>query len=409
MKGIITCIAFLNFFQSGVFGQLIPLGYDTLILHHEIIVEGGIDFASTAIQKDLSGKFLFGGYIDNTIKDNSYNRHGVVNRIGVYGGINLEYRNYTKKVFKKKNWGYLIKVGADVFGGGVYSQDLFGLSFYGNDRYKGETIDFSGSNFSFMSYQKLGFGMVDIKSKSAISINLYNINSSLRSSFRTGEITQDINGDQIEFILDGDVELANNNKFNQGIGLGFDIDFKLPISIFKDQISYIQFKAKNIGVAYMNEKQNVYSIDTAISLNGFEFEQLIGGHSIISDSLSILDSLGVHSIEKNRTTLLPGYLQVGKIVNNNMNAKLQSFFGIRFYPTLIFSPYIYTGVQYSPFKTVVFGLNVGYGGFGKFRTGIYSNFNFGNYSVGLASENFLGFVTKKASGQSLFIRLRCAI
>ena len=63
MKVIIICIAFLTFFQSGIFGQLIPLGYDTLILHHEIIVEGGIDFASTAIQKDLSEKFLFGGYI----------------------------------------------------------------------------------------------------------------------------------------------------------------------------------------------------------------------------------------------------------------------------------------------------------------------------------------------------------
>ena len=159
----------------------------------------------------------------------------------------------------------------------------------------------------------------------------------------------------------------------------------------------------------MYEKQKVYSIDTTLSFSGFEFDQLIGENSIISDSLSILDSLGVNSTEKNRTVLLPGYLQVGKIVTNNSTNKFQSFFGIRLYPTLIFSPYIYAGAHYSPSKVVGLGLNVGYGGFGKFRAGIYSNFNFGNYSVGLASENFLGFITKKASGQSLFIRLRCAI
>ena len=409
MKGLITFLVVLGFSQSTAYGQLIPLGYDTLTLKHEIIVEGGIDYASSAIQKDISGKFLYGGYIDNTIKDNSYDRHGAVNRVGAYGGVNLEYRNYTKRLLKNKNWGYLIKAGADVFGGGVYSKDLFGLAFYGNDRYKGETIDFSGTNFSFMSYQKLGFGMIDLKSKSAVSINLYNINSRVNASFRTGEITQDANGDQIELVLDGEVELANNLKFNQGIGLGFDIDFKIPISIFKDQISYIQFQAKNVGVAYMYEKQKVYSIDTTLSFSGFEFDQLMGDNSILSDSLSILDSLGVNSEEKNRTVLLPGYLQVGKIVNLNNAKKLQSFFGIRLYPTLIFSPYIYAGAHYSPTKTVGLGLNVGYGGFGKFRAGIYSNFTFGNYSVGLASENFLGFVTKKASGQSLFIRLRCAI
>lgn len=409
MRGIITGLGFLALLQLNAFGQLLPIGYDTLALKHEIIFEGGIDYASSAIQKDVSGKFIYGGFIDSTMKANSYDRHGAVNRIGMYGGVNLEYRNYTKKLFKKRDWGYLIKAGADVFGGGVYSQDLYGMAFYGNDRYKGETIDFSGTNFSFMSYQKLGFGMVDVKSKSSVSINLYNINSRVNAGFRTGEITQNANGDLIELVLDGEVELANNKKFNQGVGLGFDIDFKLPISIFKDQTSYIQFQAKNVGVAYMYEKQKVYSIDTTLSFSGFEFDQLIGENSIISDSLSILDSLGVNSTEKNRTVLLPGYLQVGKIVTNNSTNKFQSFFGIRLYPTLIFSPYIYAGAHYSPSKVVGLGLNVGYGGFGKFRAGIYSNFNFGNYSVGLASENFLGFITKKASGQSLFIRLRCAI
>ena len=281
--------------------------------------------------------------------------------------------------------------------------------FYGNDPYKGETIDFSGSNFSFMSYQKLGFGMIDSKSKSAISINLYNINSSLSANFKSGEITQDLNGDQLDFVLDGEVTLPTNGAFSQGVGIGLDFDFKLPVSIFKGQTSYIQLQAKNIGIGYLHEKQKVYSIDTTLTFSGFQFEQLIGTNAIFSDSLNVLDSLGINSVEKNNVVLLPGYFQVGKIVAKNTGKKLQSFYGVRIYPTLIFKPYVYAGVHYSLSKSICFGLNGGYGGFGKFRVGAYSSCNFGKYSVGVASENVLGFITKKASGQSLFIRLRCAI
>ncbi|MDG1147838.1 MAG: hypothetical protein P8N52_05980 [Crocinitomicaceae bacterium] len=409
MRGLITCLAFVVFFQFGAVGQSLPLNYDTLELNQEFIVEGGGDFIGSAIQRELSGKFLFGGYIDNSIKDNSYHRHSTINRIGTYGGVHFEYRNYKKKLIENKNWGYLIKAGADVFGGGVYSKDLFGLVFYGNDPYKGETIDFSGSNFSFMSYQKLGFGMIDSKSKSAISINLYNINSSLSANFKSGEITQDLNGDQLDFVLDGEVTLPTNGAFSQGVGIGLDFDFKLPVSIFKGQTSYIQLQAKNIGIGYLHEKQKVYSIDTTLTFSGFQFEQLIGTNAIFSDSLNVLDSLGINSVEKNNVVLLPGYFQVGKIVAKNTGKKLQSFYGVRIYPTLIFKPYVYAGVHYSLSKSICFGLNGGYGGFGKFRVGAYSSCNFGKYSVGVASENVLGFITKKASGQSLFIRLRCAI
>ncbi|MCH2228868.1 MAG: hypothetical protein MK105_00890 [Crocinitomicaceae bacterium] len=405
----ILLIVIIVLIQSIGFAQLLPLGYDTLELKHEIILEGGMDFAGSAIQKDLSGKFIYGGFINEVVKNNSFDRHGAVNRLGAYGGVSVEYRNYSKKLLKNRNWGYLIKAGADFFGGSVYSKDLFGMIFYGNDRYKGETIDFSGTNIAFMSYQKLGFGMVDLKSKSSVSLNIYNISDRFNTSIRTGELTQNATGDNIELILDGEVEMASNKKFNQGVGFGVDIDFKIPVSIFKDQTSYIQFQAKNIGFAYMYEKQKVYSIDTSFAFDGFKFDQLIGDNAIISDSMSVLDSLGVQSSERNRTVMLPGYLQVGKIVDANSDKKLQSFFGMRLYPTLIFSPYVYVGAHFSLYKAVGLGLNVGYGGFTKFRTGLYANFKFGNYSVGLASENFLGFVSKKASGQSLFLRLRCAI
>ena len=94
MRLILKILIVFLFFQSHVFGQIIPLAYDTLSLENEIFIETGIDFASTAIQRDLSSKFFYGGgYIDNQTIDNSYNRHVDINTSGTYGGFNLEYRN----------------------------------------------------------------------------------------------------------------------------------------------------------------------------------------------------------------------------------------------------------------------------------------------------------------------------
>ena len=400
----------LLFFIQELRAQLLPIYYDTSFIKQEIILDAGVDYYGSAIQRELTSKFIRGGFISNGIKDNSFNRHSGVNRFGGVGLGTIEYRNFNKKLIKSKDWGFVVKAGYNAFLGAIYSKDLFGLMMYGNDIYRGETIDGSGTNITSLSYQKVGFGMIDAKSKSSITFNVYNVNSRFKANFRDFQMTQDLNGDSIEVILDGTVEVGNNRNFNQGIGFGFDLDFKIPFEWGKkNNTSYIQFQVQNLGFAYMYEKQKVYEFDTSFVFSGLRWDQITGDQSLFSDSTSVLDSLGIHSREKNRTTLLPGFIQIGKIVDALSDRKIQSFFGLRMYPTLIYSPFIYAGLDYKPVKWLRIGANASYGGFGKFKAGLYASTSFKNYSVGLATENVVGFVTKKSSGQSLFIKLRWQI
>ena len=411
MQKIITLLlsAFLMCFSSG-YAQLLPEYYDTLEVSHEVIVNGGVDYYGSSIEKDITSKFIRGGLISNDIKDNSLSKHGAINRLGGVGIANVEYRNFKKKIFKKKNWGFLVKGGYNAFFGLLYSKDLFGLAMYGNEKYRGELINMSGANMSFMAYQKVGFGLIDAKSKSNVSFNVYNISKSMSARFRTLEMSQDLLGDNLEISMDGEVELSEGKQFNQGIGFGVDLDFKIPINWGKNNnTSFIQFQAQNIGFAYMYEKQKVYSIDTSFTFSGFEFSQLIGDNAFFSDSLSFLDSLGISSRDKNSFSMLPGFVQVGKIVDEHSLRKVQSFFGLRLYPTLIYSPFIYAGVDYQPIDWINIGVNASYGGFGKFKAGLYSSVKFKDYSIGIATENVVGFFSKKASGESLFIKLRWQI
>ncbi len=394
---------------SLLLGQFIPVGYDTTSIAQEIVVDGNICYSGTSIQKDITSKFIWGGFISEDIKDASFNKHRAVNRLGGVLSGQIEYRNFNKRLIKSKNWGYLIKGGYDVFMGALYSKDLFGLSFYGNDRYKGSTIDMSGTDFTSMSFQKVGFGLIDARSKSNVSFNIYNVSNRISVDVRDAELFQNELGDQVELSMDGEVELKNNKKFNQGIGFGFDLDFTLPISYGDNKKAFVRMEAKNIGFAYLYEKQKRYVLDTTIQFSGFEFDQVIGENSIFADSVSLLDSIGVKSTDVNRTVLLPGFIQIGKIVDEMSNRKIQSFFGIRMYPTLIYSPFVYAGIHYNPVKWVQVGANLSYGGFAQLQGGIYTNWQVGNYSIGIGTENVIGLVSRKANGESLYFKLRCAI
>ena len=201
-------------------------------------------------------------------------------------------------------------------------------------------------------------------------------------------------------VLDGNFEMKSNKKFNQGIGIGFDVDFKIPVNWIKERKAFVQFKVQDLGISYLYEKQNVYTVDTSFTYTGFQLDDLLGENPIFNESFNIFDTLGIKSTEKNKMMMMPGYIQIAKMVDDLQTHKWQTFFGIRLYTTLV----------YKPAKWLHIGVNIGYGGFGKLRGGLYASAKFNNYSIGLSSENIVGwFAPRNSSGQSINLRLRWAI
>ena len=95
------------------------------------------------------------------------------------------------------------------------------------------------------------------------------------------------------------------------------------------------------------------------------------------------------------------------MVDSHNDHILQSFFGVRLYPTLIYSPYVYAGMHVKANDWLYAGINVGYGGFSNFRGGFYTGVNFDHISAGVGTENLVGVFSKKGNGQSLYLRIRC--
>ncbi len=387
---------------------LLPLEYDTNSIHQEFILHGSADYGFSSLRNDFSKKILFGGYIDAVTKDHSFNLHKGINRGGFDVGSEFEYRNYNVNLLKKGK-GIVFKFGYGNLGSVIYSKDLFGLTFYGNESYLGQNADFSGSTFNLMSFQKLGIGLIDKKSKSNFTLNFYTISNYANGKFYNAGLYQSESIDSLNLLLDATIDISNSRNFVKGIGIGLDFDKRMSFELKKDRLAYIQISFRNVGFGLLPSAVQRYAADTNYVYEGFTLDQLIGDASILNNGTSILDTLNIQESSTSRWVLLPGFIQIGKIVDEHNTSLFQSYFGTKLYYSLSYAPMIYIGGQIRIKELFKFGAHASYGGFTKFRLGCYANFDINKLNIGLGSEDIIGTISKVGRGQSLQFRLRCAI
>jgi len=404
MNKIILFLLCLGFFSA--FGQhSLPIQMDTSIYKYEVIGTGILDYGGTSIKNEISQKLLYGGFIDSEMKDRSLSSHKLQNRIGVDATAEIEFRDYKTKIFKQDKYGYFVRGGYYNYVSAAYSKDIFNLVFNGNTSYLGDTAKFSGTQANAFSFQKIGFGFIDKKSKSNIGINYYNISSITDTYIRSGNLIMDSTASNVQLDMGGRFRYANGKKFNKGWGIGFDADFRIPVRWTNESQAFFQVQLKNIG--FMSVKNvTQYTANSTYDFSGFKFSQFIGDSSLsTSNSKDLLDSLGVEKRTKNLTSLLPGFIQIGKIVDYSSNKVVQSYFGVRLHTSLNYTPLIYAGGEVKIYKWMRVGVQGSVGGFSNFRLGFYSQYDFGKYHVGIGSEDLIGAFSNKAYGESIHFRL----
>jgi hypothetical protein len=406
MKSLILLFFICSLIQLSA-QSWIPIHHDTMIeSKQELILIGLADYSSTSLHKSLTQKLLYGGQITDEIKSKSQKLHGGINQFGSDLNAEIEYRNFKVNFFKNKNWGFLIKAGYNSFISALYSKDLYNLTFYGNQEYLGQTASISGTKFSSFTFQKIGFGWLDKKNKSAISLNLYSLNNYSSAYINKGEIYQSSSIDTLFILYDGNANFSSSSNFFSGLGVGIDADFRFAIPTKKSAPIYYQFLAKNIGIAKFNNPLLNYQADTSLTFTGLTLNQVINGSSFLDSNYSIFDTIGIKKTQSNPLIILPGFLQFSKLVDVNSARKLQEFYGVRMFLSSSYNPLIFAGLDYrfTIGKSAILnvGLNASYGGFTFYRFGTYSSLKLKNWNIGLASENILG-----KTGQSLIMRLQC--
>ena len=198
---IAISVSLLTYSQS-----MLPLVQDTNINvnHHEISIFGVGDYQSTSMGKHITKSFFYGGVIDESMKLSSSNRHDEINRFGIDLNTEMVYKNHKINLFKDSLKGLIIKAGIYNFSSLIYSKDLFDMAFYGNDMFTGDTAYFTGSQFNSMTFQKVGIGWLNKKSKSSFTLNLIGVNNYLNGLINEGYLYQSQDVDSLEFLLSGE-------------------------------------------------------------------------------------------------------------------------------------------------------------------------------------------------------------
>lgn len=387
--------------------ELLPVEYDTTNTNAQIIVNGNGFHLSSAIENSFSRKFLFGGNITEEIKQNSFDNHNLYERIGGGYRLNAQYRS-NKELFKNyPDLSWMVNISNETHFTSEYAQGLFGLMFFGNEKYAGQEANLTNSIGNFVEYFTIGGGIHNKKTKSFVSLNVVLPRNYFDFAIYRGSLFTSESGENLNLMLQAEVNNSSSPAYFQGLGGAVSFDYNLPFGESENGDFHGTFRisGRNLGAYKLHQYENT-EIDVNAEFSGFSIEEVRGlfgeeGElpSEIADSLNMTQSTG--SMWK----FIPGFIQAGKIVEAHRDSKLQSFFGIRMYTNFLYRPLIFVGGDYHPVENFSFGAQGSYGGYGSFRLGMYANYRTKKLNVGIGTEDLLGLLIKNQFGQSAVIRL----
>jgi hypothetical protein len=396
---ILTFLSTLPIFAQ----QTLPVWHDSTVIKRELVWQSSGQIHSNHLGSDINRVFLFGGFIGDDMKENSFKflRSNGMNRTGVVLSSDMVYTDYTINLFKKKEFGLVVLAGYQNYTAAAYSSDLFKLLANGNAEFDG-TIDLSNTRFFQMGHQKLGFGVLDKKTRSTFALSVVNSAGFQSVDLVNGAFRQNTNKDTTDILLMGAYKGNSLGGFSNGLGAAIDVDMRIPVVVGKHKV-LIQLTAQNVGFVRYNRASFQYDVDTNYRYTGFTLNQIQNFSQ--NDAFSLADTLNLVRQSGGQTVWLPGFLQVAKIVDRNSDHTFQSFFGINAFTQIIYLPQAFAGIHWQANRTFSAGLHGSYGGLGGARIGFYADVLLGQFRIGLSSQDVLGTVANKGYGQSLLFRL----
>ena len=400
---------FFLLFSAKIFAQVnIPVEFDTVKPYgQQLIVNGQFHVETSAMKNEMLNILAFGGFIDDQMKDRSFSHHKAINFVGLASNNDITYFHDSESFLKHSNWSWGVKAGYYAIGSLSYGKDAFGLMFYGNQSYLGDTAHFASTRVNFTLFQKVGFGVRDKKMGSYLFLNLVNAQEAVRGTIRKGDLYQDADGANARLRLGGDLSYTSGNQFSKGLGLCIDAAYRIKVPWLKGKETVFEISASNLGFVYTpGNVTNYFLKDSTYDYSGFRLKELFSDNSPFTrSSFSVLDSMGISKrTGGSRGYMLPGFIQFGKLVDFTTTKKWQSYFGIRLYPSLDALPQAYAGAVYKPLKSLVLSANASYGGFGVLTMGFNVSYVASQFRISLGSDNMIGNLSHTGYGKSLALR-----
>lgn len=375
--------------------------YDSVNRVNILSATGNLDINSTSIRRGFYDRLIFGGEINDNLKNKTWDSHGATNRFGVFATAELNYMHGANPVFKNKNWAWNVVAGYYVAANMNYTKDDFRLLFYGNDSYANDTATLTGTKVRMTQFQKIGFGLNNLEKGFGFNVNFVNVQNDFNVYVQRGQWIDLGSSSVIKLNLGADAYYTKS-KGSNGVGFAFDAYYNFKVPWGKSQATF-RVELQNIGAAYVFNQYH-YNLDSSYMYSGFTLSQLTNTN-LPKTTEHWMDSLGVQKDSLGRWIALPGYFQAMKMVDYRSPKKVQSFFGIRFYPSLGTVPTGFAGVYYRFVPKWSISANGAFGGSTRIRAGLCIAYQSENWRIQLGTDDVYGAVSNSGFSTSLMGRI----
>ncbi len=344
-----------------------------------LTIESSIDAGSEHLSAKFINKYVTGGYINTETKNAFFDKLEGLNSAGAI--LNTE---VSLKKFKEAD-GFLrtySSVGIEDYSqyDAYFTKDLFGLYFYGNERYKNTNADLSSMDVSQIRFQTIKFGHFRKIGKIGIGLHLGYVMGQSHISIKTNnsKLFTEIDGKYLALSLNanGITSDLDNNKLFSTQGSGFALDFQALYEY--RSLSYLKVAINRLGSLHWNDKYKEQYIDTIYNYSGIEIKSILDSFVLdLKSPEELKDELVKSRKVLDRKIQLPHMISIQlrhQFVDNKL--WLMSRVGIMDYGR--YKTSIQTELNYQLLNFLTIGVDAGIGGYSTWNAGINAGLNLFN-------------------------------
>jgi len=367
-----------------------------------VYLSNEVHFGSNAISNDLINIGLWGGTLDEVLKDRISNNLMLENNF-LAGELSSNiYLSRRDTGFISYDWTWQINAGYSQFTRLTFHKDIYDLAFYGNKRFQGSTAaldvqiereHFQKIMFRLNHINGLWFGGGMYFGNDFISLNLSN--SGLNTS---------VGLNQIDLFLNGSAHLSDTTRsgFFSGNGFGAGIEAGYLVRNQKKE-KLLDIKIKDLGFMIWNRPSRQFKFNQSLTYQGFDINELL------LDTYSfegIQDTLELTSTNKRQVRILPFLISIGKPLSFENKKRTSVYYGLNYRYRYHKIPELFFGLGQSFSESTQVSAALAYGGFYNLhlQTNLFMELN-KNFSLKVYSNAFINTIGSEGLGKSVGLNL----
>lgn len=368
-------------------------------------LETNFNYGSTVMNTELLNKFIFGGHIDRSKKNDAFDNLSGNN---ILGG-DLEYHiNATipfDTLLGKTDLSLVLGVAQKEHVDSRFTSDLFRFILDGNKQFAGKTIDVGNTNVNYFKYQQFNVGLIKHKKKNGKMALQGGIVSLIKSQEKfyidvpKGSLFTEAFGREIDLFVDythitSDTSNSGFSAFN-----GYGVASEFFTQFYLKNGDKINLNVKDLGFIYWNKNSINFSANQTFQFDGLAVDNIFDLNDSLLNNISsdtIIENLTERSDKREVTNFLPTSFNAD--YTKYINQKWQINGGIYYRMLVNYFPLFYTNTSYAVTNNFITRVHISYGGYGKLNAGLALASKIkNNYTVFVGSNNLDAFISPSDS------------